>query len=83
MHHILMQSFFVKHQITQVTQPLYRPVLVPCDFCLFQKLKSLLKERFQALDDIQEDMMGQLMVTGSGASHCLIFANHLEIMRFH
>ena len=39
----LMQSFLVKHQITQVTQPLYSPDLVPCDFWLFPKLKSPLK----------------------------------------
>ena len=58
-----MQSFFVKHQITQVTQPRYSPDLVPCDFWLFPKLKSPLKwKRFQTIDEIQENMMGQLMV---------------------
>ena len=39
----LMQSFLVKHQITQVTQPHYSPDLTPWDFCLFPKLKSPLK----------------------------------------
>ena len=29
-----MQSFFAKHQITQVTQPCYSPDLVPCGFSL-------------------------------------------------
>ena len=39
--------------------------LVPCDFWHFPKLKSPLKgERFQTIDEIQENMMGQLMVTG-------------------
>ena len=28
----LLQSFLVKHGITQVTQPLYSPYLVPCKF---------------------------------------------------
>ena len=61
----LMQSFLMKHQITQVTQPLYSPVLAPCDFWLFPKLKSPLKrKRFQIVDEIQENTMGQLMVTG-------------------
>ena len=34
----LMQSFLVKHQITQVTQLPYSLDLVPCDFWLFPKL---------------------------------------------
>ena len=43
-----MQSFFAKHQMIQVTQPLCSPDLVPCDFCLFPKLKPPLKgKRFQ------------------------------------
>ena len=34
-------------------------------FCLFPKLKSLLKEkRFQTIDEIQENTMGQLMAIG-------------------
>ena len=31
----LVQSSLAKHHITQVTQPLYSPDLVPCDFWLF------------------------------------------------
>ena len=41
----LMQSFLAKHQITQVTQPLYSLDLAPCDLWLFPKLKSPLKGR--------------------------------------
>ena len=61
-----MQRFFLaKHQITQVTQPRYRPDLVPCDFWLFPKLNSPLKgKRFQTVDKIQENRTGQLMATG-------------------
>ena len=48
-----------------VTQPSYSPDLVPCDFCLFPKLKSSLKgKRFQTINENQENMTGQLMVTG-------------------
>ena len=58
----LMQSILVKHQITQVTQPSYNPDLEPCDFWLFSKLKSPLKgKRFQTINEIQENTMGQLM----------------------
>ena len=32
-------KFFAKHQITQVTQTLYSPDLVPCNFWLFPKTK--------------------------------------------
>ena len=63
----LMQSFLVKHQITQVTQPPYSPDLVPWDFWLldFPKLKSPLKGKsFHTVDEIQGNMMGQLTVTG-------------------
>ena len=52
----LMQSFLVKCQITQVTQPPYSLDLVPCDFWLFPKLKSPLKvKRFQTINEIQEN----------------------------
>ena len=41
----------------------YSPDLVPCDIWLFPKLKSPLKgKRFQTIDEIQENMTGQLMV---------------------
>ena len=62
MNHVLIQSFLVKHQNTQVIQPRYSPDSAPCDFWLFPKLKSPLKgKRFQAVNDIQENIMGQLM----------------------
>ena len=61
----LVQSFLMKHQITQVTQPLYSPDLVPCSFWLFQKLKAPLKGmRLQAVGEVQENTTGQLMETG-------------------
>ena len=61
----LMQSFLAKHQITQVTQPPYSPDLVPCDFWLVPKPKSLLKgKRFQTINEIRENIAGQLMVMG-------------------
>ena len=51
-------EFLAKYQITQVAQPPYSP-----DFWFFTKLKSPLKvTRFQTFDEIQENMMGQLMV---------------------
>ena len=65
MHHVSC-SFFVKHQITQVTQPPYILDLVPSDFWLFPKLKSPLKGKgFQTVDDIQKNMMRQLMAIGN------------------
>ena len=62
---LLVQSFLAKHQIIQVTQPLYSPDLLPFDFWLFPKLKSPLKgNRFQTVSEIQENITGQLMVLG-------------------
>ena len=61
----LVQRFFVKHEITEVTQPHYSPDLVPCDFWLFPKLKSPLRgKRFQTINEIQENTMRQLMANG-------------------
>ena len=62
----LVQSFWVKHKITQVSQPAYSPDLAPCDFWLFPfKTKLLLKgKRCQSIDEIQENTMGQLMAIG-------------------
>ena len=61
----LLQRFLVKHQITLVTQPLDSPYLVSCNFWLFPKLKLSLKgKRFGTIDEIQENMTGQLMVIG-------------------
>ena len=48
-----------------MTQPPYSSDLAPWDFRLFPKLKSPLQgKRFQTVDEIQENMMGQLMGIG-------------------
>ena len=61
----LLQSFFMKHQITQMTQCPCSPDLAPCNFWLFPKLKSPLKGKsFPTFDEIQENTMGQLMAIG-------------------
>ena len=62
----LVQSFLVRLQITQVTHTPYNPDLAPpCVFWLFPKLKSPLKgKRFQIIDEIQENRVGQLMEIG-------------------
>ena len=58
-------EFFVKHEITQVTQPPYSPDLASCNFSLSPKLKSPLKgKRFQTVTEIQENMTEQKMVIG-------------------
>ena len=65
----LVQNFLAKPQITQLTHPSCSPDLEPCNFWLFPKLKSPLKgKRFQTVDEIQENMAGQLMVIGSTVS---------------
>ena len=63
-YHVLCRVL-VKHQITQVTQPHYRPDLSSCDIWLFPKLRSLLKgKRFQTAHESQENTTGQLIVIG-------------------
>ena len=51
----LVQTFLVKHEILQVTQPFCSLDLGPYEFWLFPKLKSPLKgKRFQNADEIQK-----------------------------
>ena len=65
MHQHLLQSFLVKHQITQVNESPYSRDLAPCDLWLFLKLKSPLEgKRFQTINEIQKNMTGQLMAIG-------------------
>ena len=60
-----MQSFFDKTSNHPGDSAPLSPDLVPCNFWLFPKLKSPLKGKgFQTLNEIQENTMGQLMVTG-------------------
>ena len=43
----------------------YSPDVAPCDFWLFPKLKSPLKgKRFQTINEIQENVKGQVMAMG-------------------
>ena len=59
----LVQTFLVRHQITQMSQPPYSPDLVPCNFWLFPRLKSPSKgKRFQTVHEIQENTTGQMTV---------------------
>jgi len=58
----LVQTFLVKHRITQVCRPPYSPDLAPCDFWLFSKLKlPLIGMRFQTANRIKENATRQLM----------------------
>ena len=57
----LVESYLAKHRITQVLSP----PTAQFDFWLFSKLKSSMKgKRFQTIDEIQENTMGQLMAIG-------------------
>ena len=49
----LVQSFLVKHQVIQMTQPPYSQDLVPWDFWLFQKLKITFER--EEISDLQWD----------------------------
>ena len=63
--YIISAEIFGKTSSPPGDSTLYSPELVPCDFCLFPKLRSPLKgKRFQTVDEIQENTMGQLMTIG-------------------
>ena len=64
MHHV---SYRVLGETSSPTwlNTQYSPDLVPCDFWPFLKLKSPMKgKRCKTISEIQENTMGQLMVTG-------------------
>ena len=54
-HHALeIREFLAKNNIAVLKQPLYSPVLAPCDFFLFPKLKEVIKgTRFQNTEAIK------------------------------
>ena len=57
-HHILCRVFCWNFTSPRWQSP-YSPGVPPCDFWLFPKLKSPLKDkRFQTMDKIQENMTG-------------------------
>ena len=61
----LVQSFFCETLNHPGDSVPYSPYFAPCDFWLFPKIKSPLEgKRFQTVNEIQENMMGHLRVTG-------------------
>ena len=65
MHHVSCRVFWWNIKLTRWLSPPYNPDLAPCDFWLFPKLKLPLKGKgFQTVDEIQENMTGQLMAIG-------------------
>ena len=64
-HASCLKQFFGKTSNHPGDSALLRSDLVPCDFWRFPRLKSPLKgKRFQTIDEIQENIMGQLMAIG-------------------
>ena len=64
------QSILVKHQMTQVTQPLYSPDLVPCNFCHFPKTKITFER--EEISDCQWDS-GKYNGADSDWENCVRF----------
>jgi transposase len=51
---VLIQQFLAKYEMAVNPHPLYSPVLTPCDFFLFLKIKLKLKgRRFNTTEEIQ------------------------------
>jgi hypothetical protein len=52
------KQFLPNHNITVLEHPLYSPDLAPCDFCLFPKIKSVLKgTHFLSVEDVKAKTM--------------------------
>ena len=62
MHHISCRDFWWNIKLPRWLSPSTSPDLVPGKFWVFPKLKSpLIGKRFQIINEIQENMTGQLM----------------------
>ena len=58
---LLIRSYLAKRQTSIVPHPLYSPDLAPADSFLFPKLKTtLIGRRFQTVEEIQENAIGEL-----------------------
>jgi len=58
---LLIRSYLAKSQTSVVPHPPYSPDLAPADFFLLPKLKTTLKRRrFQTIEEIQENAIGEL-----------------------
>jgi hypothetical protein len=66
------KMFLMKHNITVMEHPLYSPDLAPCDFFLFQKIKSALKGTGFASVDAVKAKAAELMnkLTEDDLQHC-------------
>jgi transposase len=57
----LVHDFLAKQGMTVLPQPLYSPDLVPANFFLFPKLKSMLKgRRFESTEAIKANLLAHL-----------------------
>jgi hypothetical protein len=62
------REFLAKHSIPVVPHPPYPPVLTPCHFFLFPRLKTTLKgKRFQDVSEIQLNTTRQLQANSKQA----------------
>ena len=68
------QQFLAKKQVTTLRHPPYSPDLAPCDFFLFQKFKSTLKEtHFDDLENIKTNVTRPLKsVQKEEFSSCMV-----------
>ena len=77
---ILVADYLTKMGIRTVSQPLYSPVLAPCDFCLFPKLRGCRYETFGEMKEAmtkvidmltQEDFHGDFEKLLEGYNKCI------------
>jgi hypothetical protein len=71
-------EFLAKKSIMELDHPLYSPDLAPCDFLLFPKLKTALKDhRFSDIADIQQHVMTILQsIPGEEFQKCFEQCKH-------
>ena len=57
---LLIRVSVTKNETTLVPQPLHLPILAPADFFLLTKLKSVLKGRFESVEEIKGNSLAEL-----------------------
>jgi hypothetical protein len=69
---LITREFLAKNKITTMDHPPYSPYLAPCGFCLFPKVKKIMRsEHFVDVDTIKQETTKPLNeLTKKDRQHC-------------
>jgi hypothetical protein len=71
---LIVHEFFTKNDMIAMDHPFYSPDLVPCDFFLFPKLKTIMwGDHFGDVENVKREMMKLLKnLSSQDMQHCFL-----------